>query len=440
MVRQRVIGPVLLLACALAAAATAAAPIAPVTPPIAGPGLDLQLEAVLEPAQVYVQTQAIYRLRFYQAVDVRDLKISAPSARLADVRPVGSERVYEAERDGRRYRVHERSYAVFPFSSGALALSGAHASGRIAAIAAGAADGRKPVRLEAPAQTLTVLPVPASAGDFAWLPAHALTLTESWSPSAALMRPGEAQRRSIRIEAAGIDAGQIPPLQVAAAGLIVHAEPPRLENRMAGERNIGVREQTFRMVAQRAGELRVPELQLRWWNLDAGAQAVAMLPERRLQVVVADADAVAADVLPMTQAPVAPVSAVAKASPATPPLRFSPKWPELMLAASAMLLIGLLLAVARRPGMRAAWRLQRACRRASAGQVRDGLLQWAATIWPKTPPLTLQALAERLPDPAARRALGALERQLYGPNFGPDDAAALRAAVRSVKRAIRAII
>ena len=435
MVRQRVIGPGLLLACALA---TAAAPIAPVTPQIAGPALDLQLEAVLEPAQVYVQTQAIYRLRLYQAIDVRDLKISGPSARLADVRPVGGERVYEALRGGRRYRVHERSYAVLPFSSGALALDGAQASGRIAAMAGAAktADGRQPVRLDAPAQTLTVLPVPASAGDFAWLPAHALTLTESWLPSAAVLRPGQSQKRRIRIEAVGIEAGQIPPLQLAAAGMMVQAEAPRLENRLAGERNVGVREQTFHLVALRAGELRVPELQLRWWNLDAAALALATLPARTLQV--APADAAAADIRPMIQAPPVSVSVWAS-SPATTPYLVTPKQSWLLLGASAMLLIGLALAFTRRLVVLAAWRLQRACRQPSAGALRDGLLQWAVAIWPLTPPLTLQALAERIPDPAARRALGVIDRQLYGPSAGPADGAALRAAVRAVKRGIRTI-
>lgn len=255
----------LLLAVVLASAAILAAPPAAAQ----NQGRDLWLEAEIEPAQVYVQAQAIYRLRLYQAVDVRELKINGPSARLADLRQIGGERVYEALRDGRRYRVHERSYAVFPFGSGALELSGAHATGRVVSVsavgagAAKAADGRQAVRLEAAARTLTVRPVPASAaGADVWLPAHTLTLSESWSPPAAETRPGQALRRSIRIEAGGIDAGQIPQMQVVAPGMMVDAEAPRLQNRMAGERNIGVREQTFRMVAQRAGEILVPELRL----------------------------------------------------------------------------------------------------------------------------------------------------------------------------------
>ncbi len=409
---------------ALAAATALAAP------QVAGQPQDLWFEAEIAPAQVYVQAQAIYRLRFFQAVDVQDLKIALPSTRLADLRPIGSERVYEAVRDGRRYRVHESTYALFPFGSGALELSGAHATGRVAAVAATAADGRRSVRIEAPARTLTVRPMPAAATAASdWLPAHRLTMSESWAPAATEARPGQALRRTIRIEASGIDAAQIPALKLAAPGMMVDPEPARLENRIDGERNIGVREQTFRMVALRAGGLVVPELRLSWWNLDTDAPARATLPARALRIAAADT-AQAAATAPINMPPKVVATVTALPDPQ--------RWPLPLLLGAAFMLIGgaMAYAYARRRAVRAAWRLQRACRMGSAGAVRDGLLSRAAAVWPLTPPLTLEALGQRLPDPAARHALGAIERSLYGPNAGPSDRAALRAMVRAVQRSI----
>lgn len=122
---------------------------------------DLLLEAQLEPARVQVQTEAVYRLRFYQGIDVRDLAISGPSARLADFRLLGADRVYEAARDGRRYRVRERRYAVFPFASGELDITGAHVTGRIADAAEKSPGGRRALRINAAPQRLTVLPLAA---------------------------------------------------------------------------------------------------------------------------------------------------------------------------------------------------------------------------------------------------------------------------------------
>jgi hypothetical protein len=127
---------------------------------------DVLIEAELEPAEVRVQAQAVYRLRVLHAVDVRELRMVGPSARLADFRVIGDDRVFEAQRDGRRYRVHERSYAVIPFASGTLELSGAYATGRTATTA---------VRLEAPARAVTLLPIEIEAAgiDATPLPARA---------------------------------------------------------------------------------------------------------------------------------------------------------------------------------------------------------------------------------------------------------------------------
>lgn len=369
---------------------------------------DLLLEAQLEPAQVYVQSQAVYRLRLYRAVDVQDLQLAGPAARVADLRPIGSDRVYETVRDGRRYRVHERSYAVFPFASGTLQLAGAHASGRIPASGARAPDGRQPVRIDALPQTLTVLPAPA--GVDAWLPAQALVLRETWTAA-----PAGALRRTIRIEATGVDAAQLPELPVAAPGITVRTEPAHLENRFEGTRNIGVREQSFIVAHAGAGDAVVPALQVQWWHTGTGMPMTASLP---------------AKTLPRIQPP----TAAGQAAPSgqAPPLRAASglAW----LALPFALLLGVAVV---RYCTSAACVLQRACRRGDARAVRDGLLAWSAAVWPHAPPRTLAALAERLPDPAARNAATGIERSLYGPQDAGLDAAALRTAVRLIRQDAR---
>ncbi|OWW20502.1 hypothetical protein AYR66_14405 [Noviherbaspirillum denitrificans] len=83
--------------------------------------------------------------------------------------------------------------------------------------------------------------------------------------------------------------------------------------------------------------------------------------------------------------------------------------------------------------LRMAWRLRKACRAADGRAVRDGLLEWAATRLPD-PPQTLGALAERMHDSAAREAVLALERNLYGPQAAAWDSGMLSALVTRVKR------
>lgn len=359
---------------------------------------DLLLEAELAPAEVYVQAQAVYRLRFLHAVDVRDVQLDAPGVRLADLRPIGDARVYEARRGDKRYRVHERSYAVFPFSSGKLELDGAHASGH-------SASGQ-PLRLEAPRRVLTVLPADIGADGAPWLPAASLTLSEEWKT-----QDNGVHRRTIRIEASGVEAAALPEPAVEVDGMNVLAGIPVLQNRFAGEHNVALREQTFVLMPTRGGLARVPELQLRWWHTGTRSAARASLPARTLYL----GDPGAAD---SPRAEIVPVA-------------LGHLW---AVGAAAVLLLALALLRTRR--MRYALRLRQACKAGDLQAVRDGLLALAAHAY-ADPPRTLGALADRLPDAAAAERVRALERSLYGPAATPWTPAALAAVVGDARRAMR---
>lgn len=366
---------------------------------VAGPP-DLLLEADLQPDRVTVQTQADYRLRLYQGVAVRDVTVVEPRAPLAEFRPSGETRVYEAVRDGRRYRVHERRYAVFPFASGALNIAGVHADVRLA---------ERSVRVEAAPRVLTVLPMPSGAA----VAAKSLSLSETWSPSTGAA-VGDVLHRQIRIEAAGVDAGQLPEIRFEVSGVAVHAESVQLENRFRDGINIATRVQSFSLVPQRAGDIAMPGLRVNWWNTDAGTHAVAALPARTLQVL-SVRGAVPAGAAPVSQ-PAPPYVAI---------VAFA-----LLLGATAILVWR------RRARLCAAWRLRRACRAGDAQTVRDALLAWVATVRPETTPRTLGALAESLDDAAACRVLRELDRSLYGPAAGRFDTATLASVVRAVRRPI----
>ncbi|HZW22444.1 hypothetical protein [Noviherbaspirillum sp.] len=239
---------------------------------------DLLVEAELDRPEVHVHAQAVYRLRFLHAVDVRDVQLAAPALRLADLRRIGEDRTFEAERDGRRYRVHERRYAVFPFASGTLELAGAYAMGRVPSNAA-RPDGWRAIRIDAPARTLTVLPVDIQADGAPWLPASALKLTEQWTTV-----ENGVHRRTLRIEATGVEAAQLPELEVKVDGMGVLPGQPRLQNYFSGERNVAVREQTFVIMPADSGLFTVPPLQLRWWNVATGKAETSALPGRTLHV------------------------------------------------------------------------------------------------------------------------------------------------------------
>lgn len=367
---------------------------------------DMLVEAELDPKEVHVHAQGVFRLRFLHAVDVRDVQLTGPSVRLADLRRIGEDRIFEAERDGRRYRVHERKYAVFPFASGTLELSGSHVTGRVPA--ATHPDGGRPMRLDVPSRTLTVLPVDIQADGAPWLPANGLTLTEQWTTV-----ENGVHRRTLRIEATGVEAAQLPELDVKVEGMGVLPGPPRLQNQFAGERNVAVREQTFVIMPAKSGLFTVPPLQLHWWNVDTDSGQVVTLPGRTLLVG-------EAPVVEMTNATRLTQTALG----------------HLWVIAAASLLGALLFVALRSRRLRQSWQLRHACRSGDVRAVRDGLLDWAATALPD-PPQNLGALAEHMQDSGTRDAVRALERSLYGPQAGTWDRGKLAALVIRVKRDVR---
>lgn len=345
----------------------------------AGAAPPLFAEAELSPAEPFVQAHALYTLRFYQGAAVRDLELVPPAARLADIRPLGATQVREVERAGQRYRLHERRFIVIPFASGPQELTGAH----VRAGLPGTAGAR---RWDAPPLRLNVKPVPAAAARTHWLPAEKLVLDDDWLPDAESFTLGALLRRTVRIEAVGVDAAQLPAIDFAIDGAIVTPRPAQLTTRVEDEYLIGVREQTFDIVPTRPGKLEVPPLEVAWWPIvNAGGTALARLPGRHLSIA----------------GGASPVQRTAA----------SPGW------ALGMILLVLALAVGIGWLAWPLWRLRPVLRALKAGHPRElsrALYAWGQRRWPAAPPLSLPALAQRMRRPALRAWIRQLDKETYG--------------------------
>lgn len=364
---------------------------------------DWRLETEMLQPRVTVQTEAIYRLRFYQGVAIRDLDIEPPSLPLAEVRPSGTRRIFETQREGRRYRVHERHYAIFPYASGELKITGARVNGVLPSGSLG--EKNRHLRLQGDTLALAVQPLPA--GHF--VAAHALTLSEQWEiPDPAAYHPARWLRRQIRIEAQGIDATQIPELKPDIPGYAIHPDSARLENRSENGMAVATRIQTYKLVPQGDALPGIPALSLRWWRIGDQTSQLATLPARPFD----------------STAPLASAPETAQPSP-----------PGLALA---FLLGGLVvLAGIRRSAIRLEWRLQCAMAGGNPPVVRDAILALAARRLPAAPPSSLGALAGILDDPEARSAAQGLERIIYGPPASPPSRHLIAGMARQIKRGLR---
>jgi hypothetical protein len=150
----------------------------------------------------------------------------------------------------------------------------------------GVFDRGRPVTLKGKAVSLDVLPRPTSYSASHWLPAAGLELEDSWAEQPPEFKVGEPVSRTISIKAKGLLATLLPKLEIVEVdGVSVYPEQPATESRTDGTWVYGQSNQGMSYMPTRAGALVVPELQLSWWDTQAGVERTALLPKWSVEVL-----------------------------------------------------------------------------------------------------------------------------------------------------------
>jgi hypothetical protein len=296
-----------------------------------GRTLPVLVEVEVDEETPYVQGQVIYTARVLARVQVHQATLEDPVADGVIIERLGEDRSYETSREGRRYRVIERRYALFPQRSGSVEIAPPVLSGGIAEASRGTGGGQspgrtprsaferffgrdpfedmdgllqrtRPIKVRGPALTLEVRPQPAGS-PVPWLPAQSLQLSDTWTPDLSELRVGEPVTRTIAITAQGLTAAQLPDLiPDVPDGVKLYPDKPRSETRAEGGDLVAVKEIKHALVPSVAGELTLPEVRLAWWDTQEERERVAVLPARVVRVLPARSPA-AVDTAPPTPAP-----------------------------------------------------------------------------------------------------------------------------------------
>ena len=384
---------------------------------------DVFLEVAATPRELYIQSQLLFVLRIYRAAEFLEAKLSDFDPAGAVTHRLGNDSTYNKVIDGRRYRVIERRFAVFPQASGSLTLPAFRLDARVAEPGAASTMGRlfgegRRMRLSTKPVDVVVRARPAAAAA-PWLPAIAVGLSEEWPEDPPRLVAGEPVTWTLRLDAAGLAGEQLPPIELPdVEGARVYPDQPSVTTRTSPLAVHGERIQRVAMVPGAAGTLIIPELRVEWWDVEADAPRTALIPARTISV-----------------AP-APVSTTAhRPALAEPPAvaETSPRLWQVVSAALALAWLATLAAFARSLGRRrgddartvppvdkapphtdaARRRVLDACRVADPRTARDALLVWAGLAWPESPPRDLIALASRVrPEPFAE-AVMVLDRALW---------------------------
>ncbi|NNJ79979.1 MAG: hypothetical protein HKP19_12055 [Xanthomonadales bacterium] len=265
------------------------------------PPVFIEVEVTPGDGPYYVHAQFGLVVRVLYHPNLTEAAISQPEPAPASVRLL-EETPYQAERGGKRYRVLERHYAVFPERSGELVVPAMELSGRLLENRPGdiwkqSVRGRR-VRAASEEIRLQVEPrAEAFTGDD-WQPARKLKVSQQIS-SGDTLRVGEPVTRTVMVDAVGLEENMIveptwPPIENAR----IYPDQPQGITRDDGRWVLGHKEFRYAVVPEQPGELVLPEVRVDWWDTQADEQRLAVLPEQRLAVMPADLAPPAAAALP----------------------------------------------------------------------------------------------------------------------------------------------
>ena len=384
---------------------------------------DVFLEVEVTPREAYVQAQIVCVFRVYRAAEFLEAKLSEFDPDQAVTYRLGRDSTYSKVIDGRRYRVIERRFAVFPQASGPLTLPGLRLDARIADPGAASTMGRlfgegRRVRIETHPVEVAVKPRPG-ADATPWLPATAVTFGAEWPEEPPRLVVGEPVTWTLRLGATGLAGEQLPPIgPPGIEGVRVYPDQPTIATRSSAEAVHGERVQHVALVPGTAGALVIPEMEVQWWDVEADAPRTAVIPSRTLSVAPA----------PVSAAPIRPALVAPPAAPetSTRPWQIA----SAALAFAWLATLGVLFRTYRRqrgiepragtpagaspPNASAArQRVLDACSASDPREARRALLGWAGRAWPGSPPRDLIVVAARVRDERFGEAIMALDRALW---------------------------
>ena len=268
---------------------------------------DIFLEAEVDSHVPYIQGQVLFTLRLVSAVSLQEGKLDDPEIEWGMVERIGKDASYETIREGRRYQVTERRYAITPQKAGAQIIPPVLLSGSIPDERSsrstldnffnnrrrGQGGGpftslfqtTRSIDLRSPKVALTVKDMPAEVKGNVWLPAKEFTIKEGWSGDTENIQMSEPLTRTVVMFAKGLRGEQLPELPVPDYGSVkTYPDKAKTTTGFDGTWVVGTREEKYALVPTQPGSFTVPGIRIPWWNIDSARWETAELPSRTLTV------------------------------------------------------------------------------------------------------------------------------------------------------------
>lgn len=246
----------------------------------------LYLETEVDHKTAYVQSQIVYTVRVYQAVNLLNASLSELTLSDSDaiIEKIGDDKTFDKLINGRRYKVFEKHYVIFPQKSGTLTVKPTELQAQYV-------DNRRALRtkiLQSDPINIEVKPIPdlQALQNKAWLPARQMQITEEWPQNPPVFKVGEPLTRTITVTADGLSSSQLPPVNMGdVADMKQYPDQPVTNDQKTGAGVVGTRQEKIALIPTKTGHYVIPAIEIPWWNTEKGSLEYLTLPKRDIQVM-----------------------------------------------------------------------------------------------------------------------------------------------------------
>ncbi|TNF85817.1 MAG: BatD family protein [Gammaproteobacteria bacterium] len=234
----------------------------------------------------YVGQQTQVRLRLYSNTALADGRLDEPQADGNRMHHGTAEKRYSINRNGQSFQVLERNLVLFPGNVGDLELAPASYRGALAGRSRGDGTGRR-IHRQSERLKLQVRPPPAEYDGRFWLPASQLEIIESFDGAGDQLQIGDPLDWTLTIISRGLPAESLPQdlLSLDSDNFRIYADRAIRHNRFEDGQIVGRLDQRFAVVATAPGQIKLPAINLKWWDVENDRAAETRLEGRNFTVI-----------------------------------------------------------------------------------------------------------------------------------------------------------
>ncbi len=245
-------------------------------------------ELTANKTRVSVQEQVIIKLRINSSIQLSNLQLEPfdiPNTIIKELTNTN----YQRTIGDTPYTTYDVTYAVFPQASGVLDIPSIRVFGVIPDNRSQGGFGSffntgKKVSIRTNPLSIEVDPVPEGS-QLDWLPAQSVVIKEKWLSDLNNLKVGDSITREITLLALGLSAEQLPAQTFPGTPQFkTYQEKPELENKENEQGIIGIRKEKIALVPNASGEITIPAIHIKWWDVHTKLFKEASLPEKILHI------------------------------------------------------------------------------------------------------------------------------------------------------------